>query len=307
MRKELTRMTFRQLHIFRAVCEHASYSRAAEIMGLTQPAVSLQIKQLEELIGQPLFDYVGKKLHLCPAAETLLHTCDNLMEQLHALDMRLSELHGELQGMLQLAVESSAKYLTPHLFAAFRAAHPGVQLSLAVANRAQLIRRLGDNRDDLTLMSQPPQDMALEFLPLLDNPIIAVAPAGHALTHAASLPLSALQEFPLLMREPGSGTRKACEEFLQQQRVHIRHGMELMSQEAQREGVLAGLGLALLPRHAVRQELSNGSLCELPIEGLPFKRSWCLLYPRQKRLSPVAEAFYSFCQRERLSLQRQLA
>ncbi|WP_071871626.1 LysR family transcriptional regulator [Atopomonas hussainii] len=307
MRKELTRITFRQLEVFRAVCEHLSYSRAAEAMALTQPAVSLQIKQLEELLGQPLFDYVGKKLHLTPAAEALLATCEQLLSQLQALDMRLSTLQGDLQGTLQLAVESSAKYLTPHLFAAFRAQHPKVSLSLTVTNRAQLIRRLGDNRDDLTLMSQPPQDMALEFFPLLDNPIVAVAPAGHPLSHAAQLPLSALENYPLLSREPGSGTRKAVEEFLQQQRVHFKQGMELMSLEAQREGVLAGLGLALLPRHAVRNELGSGQLLELPVEGLPFKRSWCLLYPRQKRLSPVAEAFYRFCQQERLNLQRQLA
>ncbi|SEK21899.1 DNA-binding transcriptional regulator, LysR family [Atopomonas hussainii] len=307
MRKELTRITFRQLEVFRAVCEHLSYSRAAEAMALTQPAVSLQIKQLEELLGQPLFDYVGKKLHLTPAAEALLATCEQLLSQLQALDMRLSTLQGALQGTLQLAAESSAKYLTPHLFAAFRAQHPKVSLSLTVTNRAQLIRRLGDNRDDLTLMSQPPQDMALEFFPLLDNPIVAVAPAGHPLSHAAQLPLSALENYPLLSREPGSGTRKAVEEFLQQQRVHFKQGMELMSLEAQREGVLAGLGLALLPRHAVRGELGSGQLLELPVEGLPFKRSWCLLYPRQKRLSPVAEAFYRFCQQERLNLQRQLA
>lgn len=307
MRKELTRITFRQLEVFRAVCGHLSYSRAAEAMALTQPAVSLQIKQLEELLGQPLFDYVGKKLHLTAAAEALLATCEQLLSQLQALDMRLSTLQGDLQGTLQLAVESSAKYLTPHLFAAFRAQHPKVSLSLTVTNRAQLIRRLGDNRDDLTLMSQPPQDMALEFFPLLDNPIVAVAPAGHALSHAAQLPLSALENYPLLSREPGSGTRKAVEEFLQQQRVHFKQGMELMSLEAQREGVLAGLGLALLPRHAVRNELGSGQLLELPVEGLPFKRSWCLLYPRQKRLSPVAEAFYRFCQQERLNLQRQLA
>ena len=227
-------------------------------MALTQPAVSLQIRQLEELVGQPLFEYVGKKLYLTDAAEALLKTSTDLFQRLESLDMQLSDLKGSLQGQLRLAVESSAKYITPHLFKAFQNLHPEVSLSLTVVNRTQVIKRLADNRDDLVIMSLVPQDMALEFLPFLNNPIIAVAPPDHPLCNAAKLALKDLEPFPLLVREPGSGTRKACEEFFQQRRAHFSQIQEIASLESLREGVIAGLGLALLPRHAAHQELANG-------------------------------------------------
>lgn len=155
---------------------------------------------------------------------------------------------------MRLAVESSAKYITPHLFKAFQNLHPEVSLSLTVVNRTQVIKRLADNRDDLVIMSLVPQDMALEFLPFLNNPIIAVAPPDHPLCNAAKLALKDLEPFPLLVREPGSGTRKACEEFFQQRRAHFSQIQEIASLESLREGVIAGLGLALLPRHAAHQE-----------------------------------------------------
>lgn len=306
MRKSLMRMTLRQLQVFRAVCESRSYSRAAEEMALTQPAVSLQIRQQEELVGQPLFEYVGKKLYLTDAAEALLKTSTDLFQRLESLDMQLSDLKGSLQGQLRLAVESSAKYITPHLFKAFQNLHPEVSLSLTVVNRTQVIKRLADNRDDLVIMSLVPQDMALEFLPFLNNPIIAVAPPDHPLCNAAKLALKDLEPFPLLVREPGSGTRKACEEFFQQRRAHFSQIQEIASLESLREGVIAGLGLALLPRHAAHQELANGLLRELPVEELPLYRSWCLVHAKGKRLSPVAQAFVAFVREER-ALISQLA
>ena len=213
MRKSLMRMTLRQLQVFGAVCESRSYSRAAEEMALTQPAVSLQIRQLEELVGQPLFEYVGKKLYLTEAAEALKRASSDIFARLDSLDMQLTDLQGSLQGQLNLAVESSAKYFVPHLFAAFRRQHPDVSLQLSVVNRAQVIKRLSDNRDDLVIMSLMPSEVALEFLPFLNNPIVAVAPPEHPLCQASRLSLQDLAAYPLLVREPGSGTRKACEEY----------------------------------------------------------------------------------------------
>jgi len=205
MRKSLMRLTLRQLQIFRAVCEHRSYSRAAEEMALTQPAVSLQIRQLEELLGQPLFEYIGKKLYLTDAAQALKQAGEDILDRLGSLDMQLSDLQGSLQGQLTLAVESSAQYFMPHLFAAFKRQHPEVGLQLTVVNRAQVIKRLTDNRDDLVIMALVPQDMALEFLPFLNNPIVAVAPPEHPLCRAAKLSLQDLHPYPLRVREPGSG------------------------------------------------------------------------------------------------------
>ena len=165
-----------------------------------------------------------------------------------------------------------------------------------------MIKRLSDNRDDLVIMSLVPPDMALEFLPFLNNPIVAVAPPGHPLAQAESLRLQDLESYPLLVRERGSGTRKACEEFFQQKRVHFPQKSEIASLEAVREGVVAGLGLALLPRHSVTQELANGRLLELPVEELPLYRSWCVVHARGKRLSPVAQAFLDFIRTERAQI-----
>ncbi|CDZ95426.1 transcriptional regulator [Pseudomonas saudiphocaensis] len=299
MRRSLMRITFRQLQVFRTVCETRSYSRAAEEMALTQPAVSLQIRQLEELVGQPLFEYLGKKLYLTDAAEALQRASTDIFGRLDNLDMQLSDLRGSMQGQLNLAVESSAKYITPHLFAAFRREHPEVSLQLLVVNHAQAVKRLSVSRDDLLIMSQVPTDMDLEFLPFLDNPIIAVAPPEHPLSHAAKLSLQDLTAWPLLVREPGSGTRKAGEEYLRQKRAHFAQTIQVASLDALCEGVIAGLGVALLPRHAVHLELASGLLRELPVAELPLYRSWCLVHPRGKRLSPVAQAFFTFIREER--------
>ena len=299
MRKSLMRITFRQLQVFNEVCDLRSYSRAAEEMSLTQPAVSLQIRQLEELVGQPLFDYVGKKLYMTEAAEALQLASRDIFGRLESLDMQLSDMLGSLQGQLKLAVESSAKYFVPHLFAAFKRQHPEVNLQLTVVNRAQAVRRLSDNRDDLVIMSMVPQDMGLEFLPFLNNPIVAVVPADHPLCALGPLRLQDLEPYTLLMREQGSGTRMACEEYFKEKRVHFNQTLEVSSNESQRECAVAGLGVALLTRHAVSLELATGLLRELPIEELPLYRSWCVVQAKAKRLSPVAHAFLGFIRSER--------
>jgi DNA-binding transcriptional LysR family regulator len=302
MRKTMMRITLRQLQVFRAVCESRSYSRAAEEMALTQPAVSLQIRQLEELVGQPLFEYLGKKLYLTAAAEALQRASTDIFGRLDSLDMQLSDLQGSLQGQLNLAVESSAKYITPHLFAAFKQQHPEVNLELAVVNHAQAVKRLSVSRDDLLIMSQVPTDMDLEFLPFLNNPIVAVAPADHPLSQATELTLQDLTSYPLLVREPGSGTRKAGEDYLRQKRAHFAQTVQVASLDALRESVVAGLGVALMPRHAVHLELQHGLLRELPVQELPLYRSWCVVHPRAKRLSPVAQAFFTFIREERAQI-----
>jgi len=211
-------------------------------------------------------------------------------------------MQGSLQGQLKLAVESSAKYFVPHLFAAFKRLHPEVNLTLTVVNRAQAIRRLSDNRDDLIIMSMVPQDMGLEFLPFLNNPIVAVAPPDHPLCTLDSLRLQDLEPHTLLVREQGSGTRKACEEYFKEKRVHFTQTLEVASADAQRECVIAGLGIALLTRHALNMELATGVLRELPVEELPLYRSWCVVQAKAKRQSPVALAFVAFIRSERAQI-----
>lgn len=304
MRKTLMRMTLRQLQVFRAVCDNGSYSRAAEEMSLTQPAVSLQIRQLEELVGQPLFDYVGKKLYLTDAAEVLKRASADIFGRLERLDMQLSDLQGSLQGQISLCVESSAKYFVPHLFAAFRQTYPEVTLKLTVVNHDLAVRRLSMSRDDLMIMSQVPTDRGLDFFPFLENPIVAVVAPDHPLCWRENLSLPELAAYPLLVREVGSGTRKACEIYCHQKRAHFSQTLEIGSLDAQREAVIAGLGVALLPRHAVYLELRDGLLRELPVAELPLYHSWCTVTMPERGMSPVAQAFLHFIQTERAQISR---
>ncbi len=303
MRKSLLRMTLRQLQVFQAVCSSQSYSRAAEDMALTQPAVSQQIRQLEEQVGAPLFEYVGKKLYLTEAATSLLAASEDIFNRLDSLDMQLSSLQGNLRGELRLAVVSSIQYLTPHLLAAFRQRYPEVVFRLEVTRRSQVIQRLQDNRDDVVLMALVPEDRALEFFPFLNNPIIAVARSDHPLAGRQALALTELEQRVVLEREPGSGTRKAVDEFFQQKRVHLQQLMQMGSGESMVHGALAGLGVALVSEYAAAPYLRSGELVRLDFSELPLYRSWCAVHARGKRLSPVAEAFLAFLREERVQVR----
>ncbi len=303
MRRSLYRMTLRQLQVFRAVCVTLSYSRAAEEMSLSQSAVSQQVRQLEEQVGVALFEYVGKKLYLTEAAKSLLAACDDIFQRLDSLDMSLSSLEGSLQGELRLAVVSSIQYFTPHLMAAFSRRFPQVTFRLEVTRRSQVIRRLQDNEDDIVLMALVPEDRALEFFPFLNNPIVTVASPDHPLAGQRQVPLAALEAHRVLQREPGSGTRKACDEFLQQKRVHLQSVMQLGSSEALIHGAVAGLGVALVTQHAAAPFLRSGELVLLDMQEMPLYRSWCAVHARGKRLSPVAQAFLTFMREERAAIR----
>lgn len=303
MRKSLYRLTLRQMQVFQAVCASQSYSRAAEEMSLTQSAVSQQIRQLEELVGQPLFEYVGKKLYLTEAADSLLVASGDIFARLDSLDMSLSTLQGSLQGELRLAVVSSIQYFTPHLLAAFRRRYPQVVFRLEVTRRSQVIQRLQDNQDDVVLMGLVPEDRALEFFPFLNNAIIAVAAPDHPLAGAKSISLAELEKHCVLQRENGSGTRKACDDYLVQRRVHLQQTMQMGSGESMVQGAAAGLGLALVSEHSAAPFLRSGELVRLDFSELPLHRSWCAVHARGKRVSPVAEAFLAYLREERAEIR----
>lgn len=304
MRKELQRITLRQLQVFRALCANLSYSRTAEEMALTQPAVSLQMRQLEELVGQPLFEYVGRKLYLTEAATLLLTASEDVFSRLEILDMQLTALQGTLHGELKLAVASSIQYLTPHLLAAFRQRHPQVSFRLEVSTRSEVIRRLRDNLDDVVLMEMVPADRALDFFPFLNSPVIAVAAPDHPLAGRTALQLAELESHAVLLREVGSGVRKACDEFFQQKRVHLQQMMQMGSGETVVQGAIAGLGIGLVAAHSASAWLKSGQLVQLDLVGMPLFRSWCAVHARGKRLSPVAEAFLDFLRGERTMIKQ---
>jgi LysR family transcriptional regulator, putative pyruvate carboxylase regulator len=287
----LNRLTLRQIQVFLAVCRLHSYSKAAEELALTQPAVSAQIRQLESVIGESLFDYLGKQLYLTPAGAALQRAGRDLLQRLVGLEMELAELRGVLQGTLSLAIESSAQYFMPAELSRFGAQHPAVGVVLEVVNHGEALRRLRDNLDDLVVMGQLPQDRGLAFTPFRDNELVAVAAPAHPLCGAESISLLQLSAEILLVREAGSGTRKAFDTYCNEQSVIFRQQRQLGSLEAVKRGVQAGLGIAVLPREACAAELAAGQLSLLAVRGLPLRRSWCAVHPRGKNLTPVAAAF----------------
>ncbi|GHE19865.1 LysR family transcriptional regulator [Halomonas urumqiensis] len=292
--KLLHRLTFRQLEVFQAVYEQQSYSRAAERLALTQPAVSAQIRQLEHVLEQPLFKYSGKTLHVLPAADALASSTRGIFGQVSRLQMALSDLAGTLEGELNLAAVSTAQYVVPHLLARFRARYPNVQVSLRVCNRSQALARLAQQTDDLVIMARVPEDRGLVSMPILDNALIPVVWPGHPLL---DMPAATLEDFAhhyVLMREPGSGVRSAFEAVAARQRVTLAHCIELGTNEAVKQGVMAQLGVSVLPRLAVRLEVQAGLLAELPLPGFPLRHSWCTVYPRERVPTPVTELFLGF-------------
>ncbi len=290
----LNRLSFRQLQVFMIVYEVRGYSKAAETLGLTQPAVSSQIRLLEQAFEQPLFEYVGKKIYTTPAGELLAQSVLQIFDQLSQLQNQLSEMVGSVAGSLDIAAVSTAQYVVPHLLAGFLRLYPRVDVKLKVVNRAQAIKLLDENQNDLVIMGMIPQDRSLSFMPFLDNELIPVVPAGHPLATQSEASIETFFSLPMLLREMGSGTRHALEAFCTKQGITLTQAMELGSNAAVKHAVLAGLGVAVMPRLSVQLELNNGLLHQLVMEGFPLCQSWYTVYPRNKHLTPAAEAFMSY-------------
>lgn len=284
-------LTLRQLDIFEAVARHLSVSRAAAELHLTQPAVSMQVKQLEQQVGLPLLEQLGKKLHLTPAGEELRQHARRIAGQVDDLRSAMSALRGLDRGSLQLAVVSTANYFVPQLLAAFGQKHPGVSIRLQVANRDAVLAALADNRTDLAITGQPPDSSDVVAQHFLDNPLVVIAPAGHRLLGRGAVTPQALVAEPLVVREPGSGTRAAMERHFAALGLVWHAGCELSSNEAIKQAVQAGLGLGVVSRQTLELELLTGRLAELPVQGFPILRRWYVVHHRGKRLSPATQDF----------------
>ncbi len=287
-------LTLQQLRLFEAVARLGNYTRAAEELNLTQPAVSLQLKRLEENAGTALFEHLGRGLTLTPAGREMQSAAQDVMARLRALDDALDGLSHVVRGPLRVAVVTTAKYVIPHLLGTFVHDHPDVVPHLTVTNRARVLDRLAANADDLVIMGQVPSDMDLTVLPFLDNPLVVAAPPNHPLRGMDRVPLARLAEERFLVREQGSGTRIAFERLLAEHGLSIRPYMELGSTEAIKQAVMAGLGLSVLPRYSLDVERAAGLVVELEVEGFPLERRWYATHLRGKTLSPTARSFLDF-------------
>lgn len=287
-------LTLRQLRVFESVARQLNFSRAAEELHLSQPAVSMQIRQLEENVGLSLFEQMGKRIFLTDAGKELYHYSRAIARQLSDLEEALNQMKGLESGSLKVSVVSTANYFLPPLLAKFCRMHPGIKVSLSVGNRESVLRQLSENETDIAVIGKPPEGMDLSAEPFLPNPLVVVASPDHPLAKKKSIPLKALEDETFLLREPGSGTRSAMERFFAQQKVKLTMGNEMSSTEAIKQAVQAGMGLAVVSLYTVELELETGRLKVLDVQGFPITRQWYAVHRTGKRLSTAADAFHSF-------------
>lgn len=291
-------ITLRQFQVFEAAARLGGYTRAAETLHLSQPAVSMQIRQLEEQVGMPLFDQIGKKIHLTDAGRTLYQHAQNILAQVHEVQLELEEMRGVRRGQLNITIASTANYFAPRLLAAFCQRYPEVKISLDVSNREHILALLNEADKDLALMGRPPEASDLVAHPFMENPLVVIAAPSHPLAGAHGIPLARLAQESFISREAGSGTRMAAQRFFDAAGTRMNITMEMSSNEAIKQAVEAGLGLGVVSLHTLEMELALKRLTVLDVVGFPIMRYWYVVHREGKRFSAVAQAFLDFVMQE---------
>lgn len=286
--------TFRQLEIFLIVSKHLSFTRASEMLFLSQPAVSMQIKQLEHLVGMPLFEKIGKKLYLTEAGKVMRDHAGEVLSAQRAFEETLAKLAGAESGHFNLAVPETAIQFVTLILAQFCRQHPGISFHLEIHNRAGLLDCLKENATDLTIMGQTPADMDLVTQAFMKNPLVIIAPPDHALNAKQNISLHELLPYNFVVRERGSGTRIAMQRFCSEQGIQLKTSMEMPNNEAIKQAVAADLGLGIISLHTLQQELALKKVNILQVEKLPITRFWYIVHHKQKILSPAMALFIDF-------------
>ncbi|MEO8408684.1 MAG: LysR family transcriptional regulator [Oxalobacteraceae bacterium] len=286
--------TLRQLKVFETVARLLSFSRAAEELHLTQPAVSTQVKKLEEHAGLPLFEQLGKKIYLTPAGTELLHCSRAIIQQFEMAEESMAQFKGISGGRLNVAVISAGDYFFPRLLVEFVRRHQGVSLNFTVHNREELLSQLADNMTDLAIMVRPPKAMDMISEPFAPHPYVIVAAPDHPLAARKHIPISRLARERFVVREKGSDTWNSMEEGFAGRIENINIAMEIKSTETIKQAVIAGMGISFLSAHTISLELQTGSLTVLDVQGFPLMLNWYVVHRKNKRLPPVAQAFKNF-------------
>lgn len=286
--------TLRQLQVFERVSALLSYSRAAEELYMSQPAVSMQIKNLEEGVGMPLLERVGKKLFLTDAGREMRQCALNMRQELAQVEHKLDEMKELNWGVIRLAVVNTANYFVPQLLATFCREYPNVNVILQVANRETVWRQLAENSVDLAIIGAPPADLGLKVDFFMDNPLVVIANPDHPLAALKEVSIKRLQDESFISREVGSGTRKAMEEFFKEQGIQPHVSLEMETNESIKQAVQAGMGLGILSAHCIELELETNRLVTLNVVGFPLMRRWHVAHLSNKILSSAAGAFKQF-------------
>lgn len=286
--------TLRQLRVFAAVARHGSFTRAARELHLTQPAVSQQVKLLEEQAGLALIEQVGRKIHLTAAGAELVRYAQQANDLMREAGESLAALRGLKRGELKLGAVSTAKYFVPSLLAAFVNMYPEVTIKFSVGNRKEIIEQLAANDTDLMIMGRPPRELDTVAESFAQHPQVIIAAPDHPLAGRRHIPLERLSREAFVIREEGSGTRASMEHVFRAHGVRFRAWMEASSNETIKQSVMAGMGISFLSLHTIGLELAAGKLAILNVAGLPIVRDWFVIHLREKRLSPIAAAFRGF-------------
>ena len=287
-----------QLAVFEAVARLSSFTKAADELHLAQPTVSAQIKKLADNLQIPLFEQIGKRIYLTPAGENLYKGCQLLFTTLSDIEESLSDLRGLEHGRLRLAVSTTGKYFVPRLLAEFVKLHPAIEVSLQIHNRNTLIDRLSRNEDDLYVFSNPPNDFEIVTQPILPNPRVVFAREDHPLVHEKKISIEQLKNEKFIMREPGSGTRMVAYEVFDHHGVEPRVQMELSTNEAIKQAILAGLGISILSQYTLGLDTFEPRLSILNVQDFPIEKQWQFVYPVGKQTSSVSRAFMDFVRKE---------
>ncbi|MBC5783210.1 LysR family transcriptional regulator [Ramlibacter sp. USB13] len=286
--------TLRQLKVFESVARHRSFSRAAEELHLTQPAVSTQVGKLAEHAGLPLFEQVGKKIHLTAAGEQMLLSSREIIQKFQEAEEAMAQFKGVSGGRLNVSVISAGDYFFPRLLVDFAQRHAGVTFNFVVVNREELLSQLKENRTDLAVMVRPPEDADTVAEPFAPHPYVIVAPPGHPLARTPRIPVTRIAREPFVVREQGSDTWNSMVQAFGAQLPGLNIAMEIRSTETIKQAVIAGMGVSFLSAHTVSRELQSGSLTVLDVQGFPLMLNWYVVCRRGKRLPPVAQAFRNF-------------
>jgi len=287
-------VTLRQLQVFAAAAQHLSFARAAEELHLTAPAISMQIKELESVVGLLLFDRSGRTITLSTPGEYFLLHARRMLSALKDAEDTVGRLKGVRIGKLTLGMASTAKYFVPRLLAEFRREHPAVEFRLEIGNRQALVEMLHRNQVDLAIMGRPPRELNTRAEPFAPNPLVMIASPEHPMARLPDVPPALLANELFLMREKGSGTRASMDIFFKEKGIHPAAAMEMPSNETIKQAVMANMGLGFLSLHTMRLEVGGGLIKLLEVDGLPLVRLWHIVNLQAKLLSPAAEALRYF-------------
>ena len=285
--------TIHQLRVFQSICKNKSITKASEELYLTQPAVSIQLKKLQDQFEIPLTEVIGRQLYITDFGEQILEVSERILKEAEALKTTVDQYKGLLSGKVSVSVVSTGKYVIPYFLREFAEAHPRVELKIDVTNKIKVVKSLANNETDFSLVSVLPENIPIESLELMDNQLHLISNSDRALKKSKLSPKD-LSNIPLIFRENGSATRMVMEQFLKKHDIRPEKSMELVSNEAVKQAVNAGLGVSIMPLIGLRNELKIGSLKIVPMKHLPIITKWNLTYTKGKRLTPAAQELLNF-------------